>query len=156
MAMGPMITTKGLAVLSLALCFACTLRVADGVTDQGSAPLIRIEVIDRPSEKRFVVTLRSKDKRPLCLGIDQWPNRSGQLDTGSKRARLESAAGTFPARDENFGFCVGEECVIHVAPGASLTGFIGYAEFGPPAKIAALPRRRLHFPVTTWVCTARQ
>jgi len=116
------------------------------------APRYHFEIADRPHEKRFVLTLKSLDDRPLCLGIGQWPNKRGQMDFGSSWITLSSAERTYRPRDHNFGYCPG--CEIHIAPGSTLTGFIKYAEFGSPAAISALSNRRLHFPVTLWICKA--
>jgi hypothetical protein len=137
---------------SFILIAATFLNIAASNSVVASAPRYKVEILDQPAEKRFLITLKSFDSRPLCLGVEQWPNVRGQVDTGSKRAKLESAKGTYLARDENFGSCLGDACIIHLAPRSSIRGFINYAEFGDPSVIATLPQRQLHFPVTTWIC----
>lgn len=121
-----------------------------GQRDSAPPPRYRVEIVDRPKEKRFVIVLKSLDDRSLCLGIGQWPNELGQLDFGSTWVALKSGGHTYRPRDTNFGYCPG--CDIRVAPRSELRGFIGYAEFGQAAAIAALPERQLHFPVTASVC----
>jgi hypothetical protein len=141
------------AILSLVALLSLSMpRLATCQKSDSTAPRFRIEVTDQPNQKRFLIVLKSLDNRPLCLGVEQWPDQLGQLDTGSRRARVTSSEGTFLARDASFGYCAGDACVLHVAPGSTLKGFIGYAEFGSAAAIAGLRDRRLHFPVTTWVC----
>ena len=113
-------------------------------------PRYRVEIVDRPEEKCFVIILKSLDDRSLCLSIGQWPNEFGQLDFGSTWVALKSGGETYRPRDTNFGYC--PACEIRVAPRSELRGFIGYAEFADPATIAALPKRQLHFPLTARIC----
>jgi hypothetical protein len=113
----------------------------------------RFDIADDPNGKRFVLTLKSLDQRPLCIGVGQWPNAEGQLDFGSSWVTVESPEGTYRPRDHNFGYC--PDCEIHIAPGSTLTGFINYEEFGDAAIIARLSRRELRFPVTLWICKRR-
>jgi hypothetical protein len=111
------------------------------------------QVTDRPHQRRFVLTLQSADKRPICIYRDKWPNGFGQLHSGSRWVFLKSSGGTLPARDTNFGICGGDaSCYIRILPSGKLSGFIGYEQFGKPEQIAKLPRRELHFPVSPFVC----
>lgn len=114
-------------------------------------PRYRVEINDRPQQKRFVVALRSLDNRSLCIDLEKWPNRRGQLHFGSTWVKLDTSEGSYPARDENFGYCLGG-CTIRIAPRSVLTGFIGYAQFGRPAAILVLKQRQLRFAVTPRVC----
>lgn len=147
-----MITSRICAFFPIVYLCSCSMGSHSNQQSVPPAPHFRLVIKDHPKEYRFVVNLISLDDRPLCLGVDQWPNELGQLDTGSKRATLKSDEGAYPARNENFGYCVGDACIIHVAPGSTLTGFIGYKEFGGPKTIARLTKRRLVFPVSTWIC----
>lgn len=141
----------GLLVMIL---LSCAVRASASGNRPSGDPQYRLEIVDNIEGRRFLLTLRSLDDRPLCFGITQWPNRIGQLHFGSQRAVLNSAEGKFPARDENFGYCVGEGCTIHIAPRASLRGFIGYAEFGKPKIIATLSKRQLHYKIAPSICNA--
>jgi len=146
---------RPLALLSTALLAGCSTQPV--IISQNPTPHARyhLTVSDRSDLRRFVLTLKSFDDRPLCLNVNQWPNYFGQLHFGSTWVTLVSTEGKYPARDENFGTCIGPTCVIHIAPGSTLTGFIGYREFGSPAKIAGLSRRQLHVVVSPSVCEAR-
>lgn len=118
-------------------------------------PRYHLDIKDRPGEKRFLMTLRSLDDRSLCIPVEKWPNRRGQVHFASTWVKLESSGRAYPARDENFGYCIekdGGPCLIRIEARAEIKGFIRYAEFGDPATIAALSERQLHFPVTAWVC----
>ena len=64
---------------------------------------------------------------------------------------MQSAGRTYPAQDENFGYRIPRND-IRIPPGSTLKGFIGYAEFGNPAKIAALTKRRLSVVISPTVC----
>ncbi len=113
----------------------------------------RFQVTDRPDQQRFVLTLRSADKRPICIYRDNWPNGFGQVNLGAMRVTLKSSEGEIRAHDTNFGFCAGDaSCYIRILPGGTLTGFIGYEQFGKPKTIAKLARRELRFRVSPIVC----
>jgi hypothetical protein len=114
-------------------------------------PRYRLVIKDNPTLARFDLTLRSLDRRTICLGGGGWPSPNGNVDWGSQWVKLQSNSDFLPARDWNFGICFGD-CSIHVAPHGKLSGFIGYAEFGDPKKITALPNRKLHFDPIVYVC----
>jgi hypothetical protein len=118
-------------------------------------PQFRIVIKDDPIEMRFNLTLISSDNRPLCVSVGGWPDGLGHVDWGSSWVKLNSKGRIFPARDWNFGYCEGDNCSHRVAAKGTLTGFIGYAEFGDPKEIAALPERRLLFDTTAYVCPHR-
>jgi hypothetical protein len=115
-------------------------------------PRYRLVIKDNPTAERFDLTLHSDDSRAICLGQGGWPNQLGNLDWGSQWVKLQSGKKVFKARDWNFGYCDGAECSTRVPPYGTLTGFIGYAEFGDPKEIAVLPKRRLHFDPLLYVC----
>jgi hypothetical protein len=115
-------------------------------------PRYRVIIKDNPSELRFELTLISYDDRPICLGYGGWPNSSGQIHWGSEWVKLESNGRFIPVHDENFGYCEGSKCTIHVPPHKRLTGFIGYREFGEVEQISRLPDRQLHFDPLVYVC----
>lgn len=122
-------------------------------TASSSVARYHVEVVDQPDQRRFVVTLRSSDTRPLCVYRDKWPNRLGQLHFGSTWVSLTSTGGTFAARDTNFGFCGGgPSCFLRIPPCSVLSGFIGYEQFGDPNRIAKLRKRQLRFPVSPFFC----
>ena len=111
----------------------------------------RIEIKDLPRQKRFEVRLISLDDRKLCLRPDRWPNRFGQLDARIMSAVLQTEDRAYPLLDHRFQFWSGSEVIV-VEPGRELTGFVNYAEFGDPSKIAKLPQRRLNFIVAPFLC----
>ncbi len=120
-----------------------------------SPPRYTLEIKDQPRQKRFVLALRSSDDRTLCIDVEDWPNRFGRVHFGGSSVRLETPKKMFPARDFNFGYCLGN-CSIYIRPRSVLTGFIGYAEFGPPSLIAGLTHRQLHFEVSPRICMSKE
>ena len=112
----------------------------------------RLMIKDNPTAARFELTLHSLDRRMLCLERTKWPDQAGHIDWGSQWVKVQSKNRIFPARDWNFGSCEGEDCTIRLPAQGKLVGFIGYSEFGDPKKIAALPKRRLHFNPFVPVC----
>jgi hypothetical protein len=135
----------------MVLC-SCLISASANKRNQSAVPRFRFEITDRPQQKKFLLTLRSLDNRPLCMPFYKWPNRFGQVHFGSSWVRLESSEGTHAIRNENFGYCVGPSCIIHIPPGSTLYGFIGYEQFGDPTVIARLSQRKLRFPVLPDVC----
>jgi hypothetical protein len=147
-----------LTVIIAELLWSCLIASAASQQTDSTSARYRFAIIDRPQERKFVLTVESLDSRPLCIAVEKWPNRAGQLHFGSVWVKLESSEGTFPARDENFGYCVGphgEPCLIQIAPGSVLKGSIGYEQFGDPTAIAKLSKRHLKFPVSPSVCKAK-
>jgi len=128
--------------------------LAASTEGRSANPRYKLVISDQPDFRRFRLRLESLDDRPLCLDITRWPNDIGQLHFGSVWATLRSTQGTYMARDENFGRCIGPSCTIHIKPRSSLTGFIGYSEFGNPKKIAKLSARRLQLDINPIVCRA--
>ena len=121
-----------------------------------SPPLrYRLSILDQAVQKRFVVSLISLDDLPMCLHRQSWPNQFGHLHYGAHWATLRTDNGTCPAYDENHGRCVGPECLLHIAPHATLKGFISYEMFGHPSIIARLPGRRLQLSVSPQLCEYR-
>jgi hypothetical protein len=113
----------------------------------------RLSIRDSSVQKRFIVSLTSLDDRPLCLHIQSWPSPDGHLHYGRHWATLHTSKGTYPAYDENHGRCVGPSCILHIAPHATLTGFVSYEMFGHPSVIARLPDRRLELSVSPALCS---
>src|SRR4051812_35477632 len=95
-----------------------------------SAPVqYGLSIRDSSVQKRFIVSLTSLDDRPMCLHIQSWPNSIGHLHYGRHWATLHTSKGIYPAYDENHGRCVGPECILHIAPHATITGFVSYEMF---------------------------
>jgi len=118
----------------------------------GSGPQYRLVVSDRPDLKRFLLTLTSFDRRPLCLHVTKWPDYFGHVHFGSSWVTLTATEGNYPAHDENFGTCIGPSCVIRLAPGGKLNGFIGYREFGDPKRVSKLSNRKLKVVTAPVIC----
>ena len=115
-------------------------------------PRYRLSVSDLSVQRRFAVSLISMDDRPICIELRRWPNDVGHVHYGGDWVILHSSGGTYPAQDENFGRCVGPECILHIAPHGKLTGFVSYEMFGPPAAIARLSDRQLEFQIRPIAC----
>ncbi len=135
-----------------ALVASCLGPVIFGRESLPNAPQFHLIISDRQDLKRFIITLESSDSRTLCLDRDKWPNFLGHLHFGSTWVRLTSNKAVYPARDDNFGRCLGADCVIRIKPKSRLKGFIGYQEFGDPEKIARLRNRHLYMTLSPWVC----
>src|SRR6266480_1580537 len=101
-----------LFLFPLVLLFLLRAAAGSDRANKSADPRYRLDIVDRPNEKRFNLSLKSLDRRSLCIYFDEWPNKFGQLHFGSGRVKLESSEGTYPARDENFGYCVGPSCII--------------------------------------------
>lgn len=140
-----------IALLLASMISACASQEVD---DSASTlpPVFNLSVTDNVEQQQFELLLQSSDSRPLCMDVEQWPNRLGQVDWHGRRGVLKAREGSFSAEDANFGFCPGGCGVIRIMPGDEHRGFIPYSEFGDPAAIAKLSDRRLDFTVAPRVC----
>jgi hypothetical protein len=111
-----------------------------------------LQIADNAVDRRFDLILQSHDARPLCVAVESWPSRVGQLHMGSNLATLQTAAGSLPARDENFGYCPGGCGEHRIEPGGTLHGFIAYDAFGDASQLAADADKRLQFSVMPHYC----
>lgn len=144
---------SGSLILRLCVLVIAALDCAADVSDSSAIHAhYRFSVTDNAAKQRFELTLYSDDDRELCLDSSDWPDEIGRVDWGSHWVRLHSQRTTLLARDSNFGSCEGPSCTFHIAPHGKLFGFISYAEFGDPTKIATLPKKRLEIKVAPRVC----
>ncbi|HEL5339980.1 TPA: hypothetical protein UOJ00_002977 [Stenotrophomonas maltophilia] len=111
-----------------------------------------LQITDNAADRRFDLALQSRDARPLCVSVESWPSRVGQLHMGSDLATLQTAADSLPARDENFGYCPGGCGEHRIEPGGTLRGFIAYDAFGDASQLAADADKRLQFSVMPHYC----
>lgn len=146
------ITTTNLKSVFFILLFlgGCTPSIMRPTPDQYS-----LQIIDNPAEYRFDITLQSNDSKPLCVSIENWPSREGQLHMGSSLATLLTDAGAFTARDENFGYCPGGCGQHRIGPSGELRGHISYKAFGDPVRLAADKNKRLQFSVAPSYCRGK-
>jgi hypothetical protein len=137
------------ACISFVLCMTPT----DSLARESPDPQYQLIIKDVPAARHFELTLQSLDERPICVELRRWPNRAGRVHFGNSWVVLHTSAGLFRAKDENFGRCVGPECLIHIGPKKALHGFIAYFVFGDEQKIARLPKRRLQIDVRPMLCS---
>jgi hypothetical protein len=100
----------------------------------------------------FAIELASRTKTPLCFSVDDWPDKLGQVSGGPDRASLKAENFSAASADTNFGFCVGKDCTIVLAPNASIEGVIGYKEFGDPDAVRALRNKQLTYEIAPFFC----
>ncbi len=149
-----MTARRWLKVLAITQLASCALpHQTNGDHKAAVLPRYRLIIKDEVAKRRFLLTLRSLDERPLCITFENWPDRQGHVHFGKTWVILRSHEGLYPARDENLGLCDGEGCIIRIAPHSELRGFVTYAQFGRSDSIAALSGRRLQYLITPSVCT---
>jgi len=122
-------------------------------TDPGDAASSEYAVSISPNaeEQRFDISLQSSSTKPLCVSNDNWPNNLGEMHYSAGHVLAEIDGERYSIRDQNFGYCIGNQCSHRIAPGAVLEGFVSYAEFpGAPLRGAAAPR--LIFPLHVRYC----
>ena len=56
----------------------------------------------------FGIKLTSKNGKPLCISVDDWPDKFGQVSGGAGRASLKAVDFSAPSVVTNFGFCAGK------------------------------------------------
>ena len=96
--------------------------------------------------RRFELTLKSRDNRPICIPLGYWPDILGQI--GDKGAILVSGRKRIPSQPADMGYAEGGTSDSwKIPPHGELRGFIGYDQFGKADYIATLRNRRLLFSV---------
>jgi len=100
----------------------------------------------------FAITLKSTSKSRLCISVDDWPDRSGQISGGGARSSIKADNFSAASVDTNFGFCVGKLCTITIAPYGSISGVIGYKEFGDSSYIKSLHNKQLTYVISPYFC----
>jgi hypothetical protein len=140
--------TSTLAVLvSLALCGCASSPQRVEFVPENE---FELSVAAAPGRQVFELGLTSKSDEAICLDVDQWPNTLGQVHMGSMRAQVIAASRTFPAADQNFGYCVGERCVIRIEPHQRISGFVAFSEF--QGWDQNLSGAQLRYTVRPWFC----
>ncbi len=110
----------------------------------------RITIVDDATARSFKLTLISLNiERELCVGAAEWPDARGRLEGAADFVALHANGQGYAMRDS--GEQCGEACVRRIAPGASLDGFISYAEFVPEAFDGPGPRT-LDFGAQPYFC----
>lgn len=135
------------AIVLLLATVACAQSITRPTPDR-----YELHIADNPHEHRFDIVLKSNDSRPLCVAVENWPNRVGLLHMGRDLATLQTAAGALPAHDDNFGYCHGGCGEHRIEPHEELHGFIAYEAFGDPVQLAADTSKQLQFSVTLAYC----
>lgn len=126
---------------------ACTATATRPAVDRYA-----LQISDNVSEHRFDMVLKSHDDQAICVQVDKWPNRSGQLHMGSDLAKLRTDTGVLQALDENFGYCPGGCGQHRIEPHGELRGFIAYEAFGDPEQLAADASKKLQFLLMPFYC----
>jgi len=101
--------------------------------------------------RRFDISLQSSSTKPLCVSIHNWPNTLGEMHYSADHVFAEISGDRYSIRDQNFGYCVGNQCSHRIEPGAILSGFVSYAEF-PGAPLGSASSPRLIFPLPVQYC----
>lgn len=114
-------------------------------------PTYTVAVSDAPDIAGFKVSLKSHDKRKLCLTLEQWPSKNGLL-SGTDMAQIETPTKIIQAKGVDFGYCPGGCGKIEIKPYSTLDGFISYSAFGDPAAIGHLASKQLQFRVQPFFC----
>jgi hypothetical protein len=141
-----------LPILTIAGCRSTSVPVVSH-----SAPRYRIDVVDEVQQKKFRLALVSEEKSPICVTLEGWPNKGGEVFSGSQRMSLE-IPGQPPISGKSFKFAIScpGGCGYHVVkPGRELEGFIGYEQFDKPEEWSALPNKRLIFATSVHWCPGK-
>lgn len=134
---------RRLVILSVLLAlFACSV---DGITRPETTDY-DLKITDNSPSMSFDLVFQSHSASSLCLTIEQWPSRTGQLNTGSDLARVQFASGReIAARDENFGYCPGGCGQYRIPPHGELRGVIAYDAFDDPEVLKVAAQKKLLF-----------
>lgn len=110
----------------------------------------RVDVVDRPSERRFDLQFVSLSEQPLCFAADAWPS-GGWMAWVRGLVSVEIDGGTYPIEDHNSGYCVGDACGARVEARGAASGHLPYERFGD-APFDGSVSRTLHFNIAVHAC----
>lgn len=114
---------------------------------------INFEYRDDPGRKRVELTYRNSSRHAMCLLPEHWPNSAGKINQASDAVFLVVGQERFPIKDFNTGYCP-QGCATRVAPGALLSAFIAYEDFGLPDRLISA-QKSLEFSPVAFECPGK-
>lgn len=123
--------------------------------DYPAADSYSLFIQDDAERERFELVLTSHASRAMCISVEQWPSRGGELHMGSDVASVRVNGEVIRARDENFGYCPGGCGEIIIPPKSEISGFISYSAFENQSRLTASPDKVLTFSVLPYYCRSR-
>ena len=118
-----------------------------------SLEYVSVKVVSQDDQSADVLTLRyvNNDHRTICFSNDTWPTPTGTMHYAQDSVWLTIFDDRYPIRKFNVGKCLGETCLIKLAPGDEITATIPYTEFELEPGLYDSPKQ-LTFPLTGWIC----
>lgn len=141
----------------LATCAACERSMAN--LPKWSIPDDEYEVVilGNHEHARYDVTFTSFSRRDMCLHVDQLPNSIGQLSFATDTVFvISNSKRHYYAEPRNFGYCVGEKCILRVEPGGQVSGFVKFSEFPSEAFANTLEVPRLVYKIIPSRCESHR
>jgi hypothetical protein len=111
------------------------------------------EVKDSPDRKEFILRVVSEDDRDLCLPIEEWPNKTGQLSAGVDRAQVRLSTGELRQMLSGISmYCPGGCGTVRIGARSVLASAVSYDVFGLWQEAEISDRKILEMEVVPSVC----
>ena len=144
------------AVFFRSIILLLTLSACTSVRPRPTTDRYQLDVQDNPAELRFDIVLKSNDDRFLCVNVEDWPDSNGSLMVDNAELSLRVDGELRRARGKLMSmYCPGGCGELRIAPRGELRGFISYAVFDDPPRIASASSRELVFNEMPSYCVAR-
>lgn len=112
-----------------------------------------LQVADNTKDSRFDIFLSSRDRRPLCISAESWPNSLGHFTVENEGVFVEIDDAIVPAQSAlSSAYCPGGCGAHRIEPGETLTGIIAYNAFAEPERILGSSKKELKFSVSPYYC----
>ena len=115
-------------------------------------PNFEVIAVGNDLKNSVEITLVSKNAHKICLDVEQWPNKFGQIENGSALILKLATGQAFEAKSTNFGFCPGGCGTIQIKPYSTLVARVGYDEFDMVEEITKLNGKSFFYSVSPFFC----
>ncbi len=127
------------------ICLALLVWLTAGCAANAGLVYLQYQMTDDPSNQRIQIRYRNVTTAAMCLDPEQWPNKAGKINYGSRSVTLVVGNEKFSLEDFDTGYCQGP-CPQRVSPGQEIVGYLAYADFKLPERLQLQPKVLLFRP----------
>lgn len=106
-------------------------------------------MVDEPGNQRIQLRYHNDTNSAVCFETEAWPNQAGKLNYAADQVFLVVKNQRFPVENFNTGICPG--CMLRVAPGREIVGYIPYTDFKLPTPLWNEPKE-LEYDLVAFTC----
>jgi len=128
---------------------------------RGAVPIVDLDdparfsftVRDSRESREFIVEIVSQDDRDLCLPVEEWPNKLGQLSAGVDRAQVRFSSGELRSMVSGISmYCPGGCGSVRIRARSALAAAVSYDVFGLWLDSEISDRKMLEMELSPSVC----